>query len=572
MKDFCVIDSNNLENIQTNFFGYSYNKDNIITSIEDLSNFSPNLNGAYIYINNKNSKITIKQDFIGCWGLYIFKEDDYFALSNSFLYLVEYLSQKHKVTLNKNFINGILFTTQSSYSYDETMVNEIKLIDRNAEIEIDTNKKELNIKYNNHKEHYIEINSKEGIEILDSWYFKWCSIIRKLYIENKIIITDLTGGMDSRTMFVLFLGANIDLNDIWVNSGERSKEDYSIALKISNFYNFSLNNKQELQKTYKNTQEIINSSAYLKFGFHNIIHFKPANFFEPVFHFRGDGGECLRKYWKYANKQDVLLSITNNMKETMREKETNSIFKKIKNYFINKQLEKIEYCKIESSIANILNSTIEKIENKYRKLNDTENFDLAYALYNETRCRVHFGKAQAERFLANDISQAPLCDIELRKLKLNDKNCEDKNLLPALILSRYAPELLNFEFDKNRIIEKETIEYAKKINSNYPLKIKFESLKRNPKTHKTINISSKKQTKNNIKQLFDKAMSKKVVKKYFLSLYSKALYERLLEKDDIFISHNLRLIYNVITLCSIMKNLNSVEKKENIYNFVTNSE
>ncbi len=45
MKDFCVIDSNNLENIQTNFFGYSYNKDNIITSIEDLSNFSPNLNG-----------------------------------------------------------------------------------------------------------------------------------------------------------------------------------------------------------------------------------------------------------------------------------------------------------------------------------------------------------------------------------------------------------------------------------------------------------------------------------------------------------------------------------------------
>ena len=62
----------------------------------------------------------------------------------------------------------------------------------------------------------------------------------------------------------------------------------------------------------------------------------------------------------------------------------------------------------------------------------------------------------------------PFFDPELHKLKLSTKECDDDNLLFALIYLRYCPDLLNFKFQGNRKIDDNTIKYAKKINELYP--------------------------------------------------------------------------------------------------------
>ena len=104
---------------------------------------------------------------------------------------------------------------------------------------------------------------------------------------------------------------------------------------------------------------------------------------------------------------------------------------------------------------------------KYR-IKDNDSEYVTQYLYQETRCRHHFGKNTLSAFFNGTIQLSPLLDPKLRTLKLNSPECPDYNLLIALIFVRYAPDLLKFPFQGKRSIAPETIEYAKKINARFP--------------------------------------------------------------------------------------------------------
>ena len=91
---FFVIDSDHLEETRTAFYGFTFLNDAVIDSLEALKGQTPEEDGAYVYLRREGNRLTITQDFIGSWGLYLYRQGDYFALSNSFLYLVEYLRDK----------------------------------------------------------------------------------------------------------------------------------------------------------------------------------------------------------------------------------------------------------------------------------------------------------------------------------------------------------------------------------------------------------------------------------------------------------------------------------------------
>lgn len=94
----------------------------------------PEPQGAYIMIRKMGEEIKINQDFCGSFGLYIYenKNTGYFALSNSFLLLEEYLIGKENYTLNKDFADSLIINDLSQFSIYETMVNEIVLIPPNT--------------------------------------------------------------------------------------------------------------------------------------------------------------------------------------------------------------------------------------------------------------------------------------------------------------------------------------------------------------------------------------------------------------------------------------------------------
>ena len=85
-EQFFVISSDHLNEVGTNIYGFSVQKEGLV----DCGNFTPELlkgiegNGVYVCVENSDRSIVIRQDATGCFGIYVYREEGYFALSNSF--------------------------------------------------------------------------------------------------------------------------------------------------------------------------------------------------------------------------------------------------------------------------------------------------------------------------------------------------------------------------------------------------------------------------------------------------------------------------------------------------------
>ena len=114
-ENFFVIDSNNLKSIKSHVYGFSVSKTGILTdNYFKKKNYTedPEPQGAYKMIRKNEEEIRISQDYFGSFGLYLYenKNKDYFALSNSFLLLEEYLVGKQKFSFNKVFVDNFIIT------------------------------------------------------------------------------------------------------------------------------------------------------------------------------------------------------------------------------------------------------------------------------------------------------------------------------------------------------------------------------------------------------------------------------------------------------------------------------
>ena len=132
-ENFFIIDSNHLEKVVPHMYGYSISRKGILTDnyYKQIREYQePEHQGVFIMIRKFENEIIIHQDFYGCFGLYLYenKEDNYFALSNSFLLLEEYLIGKQNMTFNKDFADNLIVTGFCSFSMNETLINEIKQI------------------------------------------------------------------------------------------------------------------------------------------------------------------------------------------------------------------------------------------------------------------------------------------------------------------------------------------------------------------------------------------------------------------------------------------------------------
>ena len=227
------------------------------------------------------------------------------------------------------------------------------------------------------------------------------------------------------------------------------KEDYDIASKIAAHYGFKLN--QPFPK-----REILNYSITdvwnLDIYHQQTIHIIPSipltkKNVKKTYYFRGYAGEIIRNYWHNPPKIFV-------------EKE----LKRTNNYSSDLSF------KLSDSIKNILELGIQTVCNK-SNIKDATSTDIPQYLYQETRCRHHFGKETVGHYLKNVIVIAPLLDPELLTLKLYTPECSDPNLMLALLFVRCAPDLLKFPFQGKRSIAPETIAYAQKINERFPRRV-----------------------------------------------------------------------------------------------------
>ncbi|MBQ3444239.1 MAG: hypothetical protein IJG33_13450 [Selenomonadaceae bacterium] len=454
-KEFFLIDSDNLSQVRSKFYGYSiqrsgiYEEDNL--TAEAIAGLDGR--GCYVFVEVKDGKITITQDLNGSWGIYLFRRGDYFALSNSFFRLVDHVKFKYPLTLNRDYCHHLIISALVSHAYSETAINEIRLVERNAIIHIDSNKKILETEPIDYKENTLPLDSEAGIATLDKWVDLWGVVFRGLVQHTNFISTDLSGGFDSRITFLLLLHSGIDCNQVQINSIRSSfhtyAEDYEIAKKIAAHYGLKLNQPLPRKKFLNySLSDLLSLDLYQQQTTKKYpsVSFK-QKYLDKLYSITGDAGEIIRGNWLRFNQSP---------KEFTQSQEDRAIF-------YSSALAR----ELSHSTRAIFESAFRVIRDKY-KIEDEDSHYLVQYLYQNTRCRNHFGKNMAGGYLRNIISLSPALDPEVRTLKLETPQCPDPKLLMALLFVRYEPDLLTFPFDSSRFIAPETIEYAKKINERFP--------------------------------------------------------------------------------------------------------
>jgi len=454
-KNFFIIDSNNLEKIQSMMYGFSISSKGILTDnyFKKLGHYEePEPQGIFVMIRKIGDEIIINQDFYGSFGLYIYenKNTGFFALSNSFLLLEEYLVGKENFTLNKDFSDNLIISALCTPSIYETMINEIILIPYNAFVVLNIKKKTFKIFYIDYNENSVPFESEEGLKIIDKWVDKWGYIFRSLKKQSNNIMLDLSGGFDTRTILSILSNSGINMNDILINSINDTlichDQDFKIANNISKRFGFKLNNLV-LNKngTELSIEDSIFSSIYTKLGIHKEFSLETKFFSKPIFRFTGSGGEIIRGYPGHPIKKYIEI-ITSDIK-------------KIKGH--NKEFYK--------SSMNICHRSIALLKKKKTYNND---YEISADLYWKGRTRHHYGKAAIETFLVNQYTLHPLIDPDIKQIKfdINEKSSHD---LIAYIFVRFAHDLIYFPFEGKRELNQESIKKAEILNKKFgPYKIK----------------------------------------------------------------------------------------------------
>lgn len=450
-REFFLIDSENLSTIQTRFYGYSIQADGIYEEENLTPEAAESLDGrgCYVYVDVRGGQITIKQDLNGCWGIYLFRHGDYFALSNSFFRLLDHIKFRYPLTVNRDYCQYLLLNGLCSDAYSDTAINEIQRIDRSAIIHIDLNKKTLETELIDSKEYSIPIDSAEGIATLDRWVDFWSKVFRNLAQQTKFITADLSGGFDSRVSFALLLNSGIDLNKVRIFSVNDElhthKEDFDIASQIAKHYKFNLNqplpNRQFLKLSL---YDAFNCDLYVNRTFSNIPRIQLQKGVNKLYRLSGGAGEGIRRRWQMPPKKFI---------QTFSQNASSYSYKLAE--------------KMTASIENVLTYSLRAVRDKHH-IEDAESTDIPQMLYYETRSRYHFGKDSLCNYFMNNILLTPAIDFEVRTLKPYTPECADANLLIALLFTRFQPDLLKFPFDSNRSIAPETIAYAQKLNERFP--------------------------------------------------------------------------------------------------------
>ena len=448
---FFVIDSDNLDSVEDKFIGYALFRDGDSIYKNDDSSYPT---GAFIDISaggaetsgDRRNKIVIHQDITGNFHLYLYRNKGYFAISNSLFKLIDYLSSRTSLTLNKEYAAHFLSMHLANYTYKQTIIKEIELLPKETYLEIDVETKELTLgKVKSAPELSVPLDSKEGMEVLDSWQKKWAGIYRAVKARTNRITVDLSGGFDTRIVLAIVLCSGIDLNDIRVNSAHDGlhthAEDYAIAGEIASRYGFKLNKPIRQRSRYYNLECILDISFFTKIFEHKEMYFKHSWAEDENFVIGGKGGEALRGHWVMPPDAFMKQCITSAKR-------------------------------ISQSLAE---PARKEIADTLGELMKDYHFDYAndpyiiLELYKNARCRSHFGTDAVENFCSHRIILSPLLDNSLRKLKLTDENCQDADLLYALTFKRYRPDLLNFRFDSGRSFAPATLEYAEKLSAKYPI-------------------------------------------------------------------------------------------------------
>lgn len=524
--NFFYICSDNLENVKPRLYGFVVN--NNVLHINSTANIycSQFSIGTYVNIYVTPETITVQQDYNGAYGVFIYKDRDFFAISNSFSFLAHNLSKK--LTLNRKYAKYLVAENLATALFDATPIEEISILPRDNSIVIYKKDRRFIIRRHEILSRTIDINTYEGISLLDDWRDSYAQLAEGLIDAQQHVSIDLSGGFDSRASFAIFSSNVKVLNACRINSGPMAIDDYAIAQQISKIYNFSLNKEFTYETCKLSLDELIAANIFMTMGFHQHIYGSSQYLKTKLFHITGSGGEIHRDHWNMSREKFIQRRLSNKR-------------------FLPKDW--------STEISNLIDEQIEKMKD-YFKLDKLQHNDLLDRLYREGRARAHFGKGCMVSFLFGQLCINPLMDFRLDMLNPYVDENKDKSLLMALIYVRFASQILNIQFNGNRNISNDTLNFAHKINSKFPLK--SSSTKTNIRIFDDTRIipdanTQRAVSKDFIINLFESMLVEPSIAHEIKEIFGEDFYKTaLLEQNEFRNHHNIHIKYRfAYTLVSL---------------------
>ena len=169
-NEFFVIASNCLDEVTASrMYGFAVDETGVFENFNYGMHQGPFPDcGCYVLVEVSDNEIKIRQDINGCYGLYVFQAPDgYFAISNSFFMLLDYVKRLYPLTFNYDYANQLLAVDLCSLAYKETCVNEIRCIDRRAIVVLSKDDRSYHEELRNLHLNEIPVDTEAGLNVLD---------------------------------------------------------------------------------------------------------------------------------------------------------------------------------------------------------------------------------------------------------------------------------------------------------------------------------------------------------------------------------------------------------------------
>lgn len=263
------------------------------------STIDPGEDGCYIIIRKTKGGHIIGADFKGYKKLFVYQNGSVWAVSNSFMRLVCFARDRgQSISVDDSqlaawFVKGSFGDQLSSFA---TAVREIRLVPSSCCLLITLSGCRL--------DELPRARRMSYPEALHTFMSVWLGRLKGLLLDPTItVLSDLTGGKDTRAVLSLFLAVAPHLGDgapcvRYVSlAGSQNIDDLSVAKKLCSHFSLPLNEKITVETVKLDAKASYLAWQDLCIGVYAPIYFPTDEPSPVVVRFSGGGGESHRPFY-----------------------------------------------------------------------------------------------------------------------------------------------------------------------------------------------------------------------------------------------------------------------------------
>lgn len=304
-----IVATSEADSLAAQFYGHALIGLDLVLGAQGMERYGtpipPGHDGAYVTAaQNGQGETIIGTDGAGYAKLFLYEAKGNWAVGRSLQHLADYVSsQRWTLGIDETALGSLrlqpgLIAQQLISS--QTLYREVRMLSPREEVCVDSNR--------SMRVYRREVERAERYaEALDSGLTELVGRLATLMKSEIQVVSDITGGRDSRTVLAALLyaapGRSIAPN-IRFRSNARKSRDYEVAQSLAKISNFAINAKPQLAPTYRSAEDAFDLWKVHDLGVYYPVY--PAAKIESEIALSGAAGGAHRGVYKGDSLADSL--------------------------------------------------------------------------------------------------------------------------------------------------------------------------------------------------------------------------------------------------------------------------